>query len=309
MVQFTVSVFMLTYNQECFIAQAINGVLMQKSNFAYQLVIGEDCSTDDTYKICENFALAYPSKIKLLPKLDLNIGLIANYMRTIKECDGKFIAICDGDDYWTDVLKLQKQVDFLELNPDYAIVGSNLKKLYANGEMIASINRGRQETYEFDDLIFANLLPSVTAVFKNITIEEPLPSWILNFPYGDWPTYLWTIRNGGKIHLLGDITAVYRMDIGVSSKMRIKNSNIIKANLLILDFIFSDLNFAHKKDIIKISIERLNGNLMTSYNRERKYISSIKLLFQNLSQSHNKRKIIKIYFYSLKKSIKSILLR
>lgn len=306
MSKYTVSVFMITCNQEQFIAQAIEGVLMQQANFDYQLVIGEDCSTDKTRNICEHYAKQFPDKIKLLPFLEKNIGLIANYMRTIKECDGKYIAICDGDDYWIDELKLQKQVSFLENNIEYAIVGTNLKKCYANGSIIESTKNREKTSYEFDDLIFDNLIPSVTVLFKNLTKEEPLPSWILNFPYGDWPTYLWAIKNGGKIHFLDDITAVYRMEIGVSAKIRKKNSDIVKINLSILECILSDDNFFYQRKIIKESIYKTTISLMLSYNREKVYHRSLRLFIRTLVFEKRKRHTCRMYLYSFMKSIKLI---
>src|SRR5690606_17343154 len=93
-----VSVFMLTYQQKEYIAQAIEGVLMQKTSFKYELVIGEDFSTDGTREICAKYASENPSKIKLLLN-ERNLGIGENYVRTYKECQGKYVAICDGDDY------------------------------------------------------------------------------------------------------------------------------------------------------------------------------------------------------------------
>ena len=178
MSQITVSIFMLTYNQENYIAQAMDSILMQETNFNYRLVIGEDCSTDNTRKICEQYAEKNPEKVKLLPALSKNIGLINNYLRTIKACDGKYIAICDGDDYWIDKGKLQKQVDFLEQNSDFYIVATNLKRLYSNGEMQDFKNNNNKPYYNFEDLIFDNLIASVTVLFNNIQKNDTLPNWI-----------------------------------------------------------------------------------------------------------------------------------
>jgi glycosyltransferase involved in cell wall biosynthesis len=297
---------MLTYNQEHFIAQAIESVLMQKTSFDYQLVLGEDCSTDSTRKICDKYGEQYPNRIKLLPALDKNIGLIFNYMRTIAACDGTYIAICDGDDYWIDELKLQKQVDFLESNADYAIVGSNLNKLYENGEIVPSKKNRVMSVYEFEDLIFGNLVPSVTALFRNIQLNDALPEWIVQFPYGDWPTYLWTIKHGGKIHFLEDVTAAYRMDIGVSAKIRKTNSTIAKLNLEILECILSETNFLHKSGIISRSIFNSKIKLMTNYNREKKYFNSLKLFVKIIVRNKKKYHTIKMYSYSFLKSKKII---
>ncbi len=302
----TVSIFVLTYNQELFIAQTIESILMQKTNFNYQLVIGEDSSTDTTRQICVKYKNKFPAKIKLLPSLNKNIGLIANYMRTIKACDGKYVAICDGDDYWIDTLKLQKQVDFLESNPDYNIIGTNYIKLFKDNRLVEDKKYRKKQVYEFEDLIFNNLIPSVTALFRNILQNDSLPNWILNFPYGDWPTYLWVLKNGGKIHFLEDVTAVYRMEIGVSSNIRNIPSDIEKVNLSILQYVLSEERFSHKKGIIEESINKTKTSLMSAYNREKKYLKGIKLFFEILTKEKNPFTFIKLYIYSLFKSIKKL---
>ena len=119
-----VSVCMVTYNQENFIAQAIECALMQKTDFDYEIVIGEDCSTDRTREVVVDYQKKHPDKIKTLLH-PYNLGPVHspgknNFIKTLKICKGRYIALCEGDDYWTDPLKLQKQVDFLEANPEYS---------------------------------------------------------------------------------------------------------------------------------------------------------------------------------------------
>ncbi len=293
---------MLTYNQERYIKQAIDSVLKQKTNFNFQLVIGEDCSTDNTRNICAYYAQNFPDKIKLLPALSENKGLIKNYLRTIKECDGKYIAICDGDDYWIDNNKLQKQVDFLENNPEYYIVSTGLKKLYSNGKIRASIQRKTGENYKFEDLVFENFIASVTVLFRNIQISDALPNWIARFPYGDWPTYLWTLKAKGKIYVMQDVTAVYRNDIGVSSKVRNQNSRIVKVNLEIIKCISRDKNFYNKREAIAQSLLKHTKDLVASYNREKKYFKAFSLSLKTVLQSKGSFSLVKFYFYSLKHS-------
>lgn len=299
-----VSVFILTYNQEQFIAQTLDSILMQKTNFSFKLVIGEDCSTDSTRTICENYAVKYGDRIKLLPALEKNIGLINNYMRTIAECNGKYIAICDGDDYWIDDYKLQKQVDFLEQNPDYSIVYTALQRLFPNGEIKEYNYHLNKRVLNFDDLIFDNFMHSVTVVFKNVLNEKNrLPQWILKFPFGDWQTYLWTIKDGGKIHFLKDVTASYRMDIGLSSVYMKKNSAFLKRLISLLEEVYQDEHFYHKKEIIAKSIFNKKRNLMTSLNREKSYFKGLLLFFVLLLKTDGKIKLSKLYLYSIYKSI------
>ena len=301
--QITVSIFLLTYNQKQFIAQTINSILMQKANFNFQIVIGEDCSTDGTRSICETFAEKYSNKIKLLPALEKNIGLIANYMRTIKACEGKYIAICDGDDYWIDENKLQKQVSFLEDNPNYSIVYSKLKKLFPDGTFKESIQRKLKQAGDFDDLVFENVIPSVTVLFRNRQNISAVPTWITNFPYGDWPTYLWILKDGGKIYFMDEITAVYRMHIGVSAQVRKSSSNTLLVNLGILKCIWNDSGFHHKKSIVLRAIQKLEVGLMTSYNREKQYLKALKQYIFNLRQETLNFKLTRLYLYSIYKSV------
>jgi len=276
---------------------------MQKTNFNFQIVIGEDCSTDGTRSICETFAEKYSNKIKLLPALEKNIGLIANYMRTIKACEGKYIAICDGDDYWIDENKLQKQVSFLEDNPNYSIVYSKLKKLFPDGTFKESIQRKLKQAGDFDDLVFENVIPSVTVLFRNRQNISAVPTWITNFPYGDWPTYLWILKDGGKIHFMDEITAVYRMHIGVSAQVRKSSSNTLLVNLGILICIWNDSGFHHKKSIVLRAIQKLEVGLMTSYNREKQYLKALKQYIFNLRQETLNFKLTRLYLYSIYKSV------
>ena len=124
-----VSVHMITYNHEPYIRQAIEGVMMQKTDFEFELVIGEDCSQDKTREICFEYQKKYPDKIRVLwwhvnlRKVNHPAG--ANGRRTMAHCRGEFIAYCEGDDYWTDPLKLQKQVDIMRKYPNVGLVYTN----------------------------------------------------------------------------------------------------------------------------------------------------------------------------------------
>jgi len=130
-----VSVQMLTYNHEKYIAQAIESVLSQKVIFPYELVIGEDCSTDKTRCIVESYAQKYPDRIKVVTSAT-NVGALANDIRINHECDGKYIATLEGDDFWNDDSKLQKQVDFLEHNPEYGLVHSDVNHWYEKNRVL-----------------------------------------------------------------------------------------------------------------------------------------------------------------------------
>ena len=119
-----VSVMMITYNHAPYIAQAIEGVLRQKVDFPIELVIGEDCSTDGTREIVLEYEKKSPQFIRVIMS-DKNVGMKKNALRTGRNCRGKYIAFCEGDDYWHHPDKLQKQVDYLENHPECGLVYSS----------------------------------------------------------------------------------------------------------------------------------------------------------------------------------------
>ena len=111
---------MIAYNQGHFIRRAIEGILEQKTNFNFELVIGDDCSTDGTTQIIESYAKAYPRIIRHIVRKE-NLGAKCNAEDLNKFLSGKYVALCEGDDYWTNPLKLQKQADFMELHPGFSM--------------------------------------------------------------------------------------------------------------------------------------------------------------------------------------------
>ncbi len=124
---------MITYNHAPYIAQAIEGVLQQKTNFPFELVIGEDCSTDATREIVFEYQKKHPEVIRVITS-DINVGMQKNGLRTMKACRGKYIAYCEGDDYWHHPYKLQKQVDYMENHPECGMVYSSYDIYYVKSK-------------------------------------------------------------------------------------------------------------------------------------------------------------------------------
>ena len=135
-----VSVKMITYNHVPYIAQAIEGVLQQKTNFPVELVIGEDCSTDGTREIVFDYQKKFLQIIRVITS-DQNVGTKINGYRTMKACRGKYIAFCEGDDYWHHPEKLQKQVDYMESHPECGMVFSDCDVYYNDSKrLLKSLN-------------------------------------------------------------------------------------------------------------------------------------------------------------------------
>ncbi|MCE5348302.1 MAG: GNAT family N-acetyltransferase [Bacteroidales bacterium] len=145
------SVCVITYNHEQFIAQSFEGILMQKTNFDFEIVVGEDCSKDNTRKIVLEYANEYPGKFKLILHKHNN-GAIANQIAVLQSCSGKYVSICEGDDYWTDPYKLQKQIIFLEANPNYGLVHTDFDELRVeNNKIVKSIIKSLNPKKEWQE--------------------------------------------------------------------------------------------------------------------------------------------------------------
>lgn len=205
-----VSVCMITYNHEPYIAQAIEGVLMQETDFLVELVIGEDCSTDNTRKICEDYAKRFPDKIRLLSR-SKNLGMSANFLDTLENCNGEFIAFCEGDDYWVDERKLSVQVSTLIDNEDYsmcshAVFVQNDDDL----ESIVPIASESRDSFGLDDVIQSNFeFTSCSYLFRRSVIMA-IPKSI---PALDWVLLLHSATYG-RIKYLRNEMAVYRKHKG-----------------------------------------------------------------------------------------------
>jgi glycosyltransferase involved in cell wall biosynthesis len=212
-----VSVLTITYNHEEFIAQAIDSFLMQQVNFDYEIVIGEDCSTDNTRDIVINYQKKYPDKIRaLLP--EKNLGMQKNFLQTLKACQGKYIALCEGDDYWTDPLKLQKQVDFLEANSNFALCFHNAKiESTRSGQFMEWIMHERLEkdVFETKDLLRQWFIPTASILFRKYN-DFVFPDFFLHCDSGDIPLLL-LLSLKGNFKYLNQVMSVYRLqDNGVS---------------------------------------------------------------------------------------------
>lgn len=236
-----VSVCMIACNVEAFIAKAIESVLMQKTDFPFELVIGEDCSTDGTLAICEAYAKKYPAKIRLLqaPK---NLGLSLNAFRTLTACRGNYIAMCDSDDYWSDPLKLKTQVEFLESNPGYGLVYSDVELISRNGKVISDESFAHVKSkYDGGELFFkllkGNFIPNCTTLFRSELLAIP-DYWERNwYAYDHW---LWmNIAMRSKVHFMNAKTAHYRKHAGgvtSSASHRNEKRNYYVLHQVVLNF-------------------------------------------------------------------------
>ena len=204
------SICCITYNHAKFIKQALDGFFLQQTTFDYEIVISDDCSTDATLSIIESYNNNYPNRIKLLVN-NRNIGMMPNFVQALNTCSGEYIALCEGDDYWTDPYKLQKQVDFLEANEDYAICFHKVYELHEGKEPeLSNLNTSlKEECYTIEDLANGNFIHTPSVIFRNNLFKE-FPTWFKDSHVGDYVLHMLNAAHG-KIKFLPDAMAVYRV--------------------------------------------------------------------------------------------------
>ena len=219
------SVCMLAYNTSPYIGQAIESALSQKTNFDFEIVISENCSTDDTRDIVLDYRNRYPDKIKVILN-PVNIGMPANFVLAYRNCAGKYIATLDSDDYWCDPNKLQKQVDFLESNPDYGVVYSDSRVVNENNEEIEWDEMDYYRSQFTSGYLFFRLLKEAAFILHNTTcfrkdlIKEELERDDLWY-FEDWWLYM-RLSIKTKMRYMNWITSCYRMHQANATNNRMK---------------------------------------------------------------------------------------
>jgi glycosyltransferase involved in cell wall biosynthesis len=206
------SVMMITYNHVKFIAQAIESVLRQRVNFEYEIIIGEDCSTDGTRAVIMDFHRRYPQRIVPLLR-DRNLGAMRNFKETLAACRGDYVALLEGDDYWIHENKLQMQVDFLDEHNDHAICCHRARFVNETGAEQSWVFPTRPAgTYVMADLLHENFIVTCSAVYRWGSVGS-LPDWFFTLKMGDWPLHV-LVSRAGKIHLMDEVLSVYRIHQG-----------------------------------------------------------------------------------------------
>lgn len=207
-----VSICCITYNHKEFIREAIDSFLMQQTNFEFEILINDDCSVDGTTDILKEFQQNHPDKIKLVlhDENEWSKGTKAIFARNLfPMAKGKYIALCEGDDYWTDPYKLQKQVDFLEINKDYSICFHPVKYLKEDGKLYNEETKQVSETTTIIDIAKGNYIHTPSVMFRRENIAN-LPEEFLRFPAGDYALHMFNAQFG-KIKKLPESMAVYRI--------------------------------------------------------------------------------------------------
>lgn len=208
-----VSVRIITYQHEAFLAQALDSALMQRLDADVEIVVGEDASSDGTRDILLDYARRHPGRIRPLLH-DRNLGMHENGCRTTAACRGEYVAFLDGDDYWTCDDKLQKQVDLLDGHAEYTACFHDALLVHEDGNQPSRrfCPLGLVGTLQLEDLLAENVVPTCGVMFRRQHVAE-LTGALRSLAMGDWPRLLLAAR-AGPIAYLDEVMGAYRVHAG-----------------------------------------------------------------------------------------------
>ena len=243
-----VAIRCITYNHEAYIRDALEGFIMQKTNFPFVAIVHDDASTDGTANIIREYAAKYPDIIKPIYETENQYskhdGSLGRIMTAACESYGaKYYALCEGDDYWTDPLKLQKQVDFLEKHSGYGLVYT-LAKSYIEKEKRFKSDILGGDYDNIDDMYLTNKIVTLTTCFRSDLYKLYLAE-CNTYPtgnLGDYPLWLFMASNS-KIHCIKEVTGTYRvLDVSASHFIDLHKELSFKLDAFIISRTFAKKN-------------------------------------------------------------------
>lgn len=281
-----VSIVLLVYNQSEFLRQAIEGLLMQRTSFPFEVVVHDDASTDGSDKIIEEYAFKFPHIINPIFQHEnkfsvYGINFVVKY--AISNSQGKYIAMCAGDDYWIDPLKLQKQVDFLESNTDVGLIHTKAVKFDQEKNDFNGFSGF--EVNSLEELLTENTIVALTVCFRKALIleyyDEVKPHERPKWPTEDFPAWAWFIQHS-DIKLLNDYTAVYRSRVGSLSHIEdeLKRLTFSEGVYDVVNYYLSDNSHIIKGEKIRA---RYYSNMIRMYFLARRWDGigrSIKIFYE-----------------------------
>jgi len=247
-----VSVLVLTYNHERYIASALEAALAQNAAFEYEILIADDCSTDRTGEIVRRFATCHESKIRILPR-PRNLGICRNFTNAYSSCTGEYVAVLEGDDVWHNPSKLTTLVEALDSRPDYSFAFHDVRLQFEDGrEEKGCCPAHVRSTLRLRDFVVNNFVPNCSGlVFRNRLIDR-FPDWFTSLSYYDWPLHVLHLLHGPALYL-NEPLSTYRIHSGGAWHGAGTQYRLEKL-LEIFDALNRHLNFEYD------SIFRMNAN-------------------------------------------------
>lgn len=238
------SVLIITYNQERYVAQALDSALMQRTREPFEIVVGEDCSTDRTREILVGYREQHPDRIRLLLR-GKNLGMNRNFAETLSACRGEYAAILEGDDYWTSADKLQRQADFLDAHAECAAVFHNVRVTHegTSGKDHLLHAKGKLKAFHsLEDIVSAHFIPTCSTMFR-IGLFGVFPDWFYDMPMGDWPLHVLNAEHGSYGYM-DEVMACYRVH-GQGAWSMATRPEVLHRSILAAEAINRHLGFAY----------------------------------------------------------------
>jgi glycosyltransferase involved in cell wall biosynthesis len=214
-----VSVCVVTYQHVNYIRQCLDGILNQRVNFDFELLIGEDDSTDGTREICLEYAERYPSRVRLFLRSRKDVIYLNNlptgrfnFTQTYLATRGKYVALCEGDDYWTDPDKLQMQVNFLEQNPEFSLTHTNVNHVNKNGSVLVEAPLQYKDVMTHGEVVGKITVQTLTMVFRKESLLVFPAEYYKIFNADVFLTAL--LSEKGKVKFFSQVTGCYRKHEG-----------------------------------------------------------------------------------------------
>jgi len=208
-----VSTLVLTYDHERYLARAFEGVQQQKVGFPCELVVADDCSRDGTAAVVESWKKIFGDRMRILPRAE-NLGITRNFVSALPQCRGRYVAILEGDDYWTDLRKLQKQRDFLASNPEFSACFHRVRLLLDDHRFMDwTPLPGTKARLEFLDVLVENFVPNCSALMFRNDPELKIPAWLCETGAYDWVLHVANAERGA-LGFIDDVMSVYRVHSG-----------------------------------------------------------------------------------------------
>jgi glycosyltransferase involved in cell wall biosynthesis len=300
-----VSVLIATYNQKNYIAQAIESALDQQTNFDYEILVGDDCSTDGTQEVVLEYEKKYPNRVKavLHPK-NLGQNGLFNAIETLKLTKGEYVTVLDGDDYYIHPYRLQKLADFLDKNPSFTAAFHNTKVVYEyennRSELLNSPNQKAEIT--IDDLIGEDeiwFMGTSAVMFRKALVNyDTCAPWVYRSTSGDIPRYI-LLAKQGPIGYIPDVMSVYRKNrAGVSFKDDYKDAAFLYNRIQMYAGINHELNYRFDK-ILKRNIARYFKMMLEARQYQESYwrraVIALRYIWWGKPEAETTKEIIRDY--------------
>lgn len=283
----SITIIIPSYNKEKYIRKALESIFMQETDYEYKIIVADDCSTDKTLEILEEYSKKYPGKITIL-KSNINQKLYKNILRAYEITKTDYFCVLDPDDYWINKKHLQTAIDFLEKNQDYTIYSTGLLLKYPDGNEKKQISKSKRQSCDFKDGLNLKLIVASTQsiIYRNVIFKNGIPDKMINlesstmedsFRGDTFRNYIHL--NKGKSHYEKTIDAIYNItEEGIWTTLNDLEQHLLNA------VVFKDLWLYFDKKYIEL--------LVNSY----KIYKSIELPLENLIKINDEKRLNKALY-------------